>query len=136
MLCLNAGQLYLPDLPSSRIIFPGEEKAEEESMEGIWVDPQPRKLPGDSFQVPLMEGIFLIRRAVIAIKSDPGGGCGVSLPGGLTDRRGSHQTHDFLALPDGRRKREKLFWTLSSFAMALPWSEKARVLSISKDQCV
>ena len=33
VLCPNARQLHFPDPPSSRIIFPREEKAEDESME-------------------------------------------------------------------------------------------------------
>lgn len=77
--------------------------------------PQPRKLQSDGFQVSLMEGIFLILRAIIKVKSYLEGGCGTSFPGGLTNRSSSQHRDDFPVLPSGRRKKEKFF--LDSFQL-------------------
>lgn len=70
-------------------------------------------------KVRLMEGTFLILRAIIEVKSDPEGGCCVSFPGGLTDGLIP------LCSPMGEERWRHFSWTLSNFAVvAPPRSEK------------
>lgn len=51
-----------------------------------------------------MEGVFLTLRAIIEVRSDPERGCGLSFPGGPTDRRWSQHRGDFAVLPIGGTK--------------------------------
>ena len=92
ILWLNARQLHFPDSFSSRIIFPGEGKAEGESVR-TWR----QKIVSDgihslgncratTFRLGEWKGSFLTLRAIIEVRSDSEGGCGSSFPGGLTDR--------------------------------------------------
>lgn len=66
-----------------------------------------------------MEGVFLTLRAIIEVRSDPEHGCGLSFPGGPTDRRWSQHRGDFAVLPIGGKKGH-FTGTLSNFAGALP----------------
>ena len=120
ILWLNARQLHFPDSFSSRIIFPGEKKAEGES-----VRTRRQKIVSDgihslgncratTFRLGEWKGSFLTLRAIIEVRFDSEGGCGSSFPGGLTDRwQVSTQGWLCCAPLSGT-------WTFSSFAEALP----------------